>query len=125
MRVSTGATAFYYERGHLLETYVLHELRAWQNRAATGGELAYWRTPSGSEVDFIWQRGGTAAGIEVKASDRWRPGAGNALAQLRETRRIRRAFGVYLGRAPLRDGPVDVLPLHVFLDRLSAGEVLG
>ena len=37
------------ERGPLLETYVLHELRAWMNRSGTGGQLA----PSRSEVDFI------------------------------------------------------------------------
>jgi hypothetical protein len=33
---------------------VLHELRAWIGIANIGGKLAYWRTPSGSEVDFIW-----------------------------------------------------------------------
>jgi predicted AAA+ superfamily ATPase len=55
------------ERGALLETYVLGELRAWLDVASAGGQLAYWRTPSGSEVDFVWSRGSRAVGIEVKA----------------------------------------------------------
>jgi len=113
------------ERGHLLETYVLHELRAWVNRSGCGGQLAYWRTPSGSEVDFIWSRAGKAVGIEVKAASRWRRGDGAALKQLREDLHVRRAFGVYLGREALRDGPIDVLPLRQFLLRLAAGRVLG
>jgi predicted AAA+ superfamily ATPase len=113
------------ERGHLLETYVLHELRAWVNRSGCGGQLAYWRTPSGSEVDFVWSRAGTVVGIEVKAANRWRRGDGAALKQLREDKHVRRAFGVYLGREALRDGPIDVLPLQQFLLRLAAGRVLG
>ncbi len=112
------------ERGHLLETYVLHELRAWMNRSGCGGQLVYWRTPSGSEVDFIWTRAGTAVGIEVKAASRWRRGDGAALKQLREEQHVRRSFGVYLGRETLRDGPIDVVPLRQFLRRLTAGGVL-
>ncbi|MFN0063177.1 MAG: DUF4143 domain-containing protein [Myxococcaceae bacterium] len=60
------------ERGHLLETLVLHELRAYQNVSNCGGNLAYWRTPYGSEVDLVWTRGKESVAIEVKASTRWR-----------------------------------------------------
>ena len=113
------------ERGHLLETYVLHELRAWVNRSGCGGQLAYWRTPSGSEVDFIWSRAGTAVGIEAKAASRWRRGDGAALKHLRQDKHVRRGFGVYLGREVLRGGPLEVLPLPQFLRQLAAGRVLG
>ena len=113
------------ERGPLLETWVLHELRAWLNRSGAGGSLAYWRTPSGSEADFVWTRGRTAVGIEVKCATRWRRGDGAALAQLRAGGVVRRAFGVYLGSTALRDGDVEVLPLAAFLARLGAGEALG
>jgi predicted AAA+ superfamily ATPase len=58
------------ERGFLLETWVLRELRAAMAFHNTGGQLHYWRTPGGSEVDFIWTRGARTVGIEVKASDR-------------------------------------------------------
>ncbi len=112
------------ERGSLLETYVLHELRAWMNRSGCGGSLAYWRTPSGSEVDFVWTRAAKVVGIEVKSSKRWRRGDGAVLAALHEDGKIRRALAVYLGRERLRDGPVHVLPLAQFLGQLYEGKAL-
>jgi predicted AAA+ superfamily ATPase len=113
------------ERGVLLETYVLHELRAWMNLSGSGGQLAYWRTPSGSEVDFIWTRAKRSVGIEVKSATRWRDRDGAALAQLLEEKAVGRAFGVYLGQSRLRDGRLDVLPISDFLRELHAGNVLG
>jgi predicted AAA+ superfamily ATPase len=113
------------ERGALLETYVLGELRAWLNLTEAGGQLAYWRTPSGSEVDFVWSRGGRAVGIEVKASARWRSGDSCALHEMLARRVVRRGFGVYLGEAPLADGKIQVLPVRAFLNRLVEGEVVG
>ncbi len=112
------------ERGHLLETYVLHELRAWIDRGGTGGELSYWRTPHGSEVDFVWTRGARSVGIEVKAATKWRREDGAALVELAETKRIQRAFGVYRGEQALKIGKLLVLPVEEFLRRLAAGEVL-
>jgi predicted AAA+ superfamily ATPase len=113
------------ERGSLLETYVLHEVRAWMNRSGCGGQLSYWRTPSGTEVDFVWSRGATSVGIEVKAASRWRRGDATALAQLLGAKTVRRAYGVYLGRERLRQDGVLVLPLVDFLARLSGGDVIG
>ena len=34
-------------------------------------------------------------------------------------------YGVYLGDRPLRDGPIQVLPLHAFLRELGSGRVLA
>ena len=112
------------ERGVLLETLVFHELRAQIAYAAIGGELAYYRTPSGTEIDFIWTRARTAIGIEVKASERWRPEFARALNELKASGAIHRAFAVYLGDRPLQDGAVRVLPIAAFLRELAAGRVL-
>lgn len=112
------------ERGHLLETLVLHELRAAISIANIGGTLSYWRTPSGSEVDFVWTRGAKSVGIEVKASTTWRSEFGVSLEEMRAERVVQRAFGVYLGREALKRKGVDVLPLVEFLRRLAVGEVL-
>ncbi len=113
------------ERGALLETYLLHELRAWLERSRGSGQLAYWRTPSGSEVDFIWSRGSTRVGIEVKATKRWRREDAAPLAELLREKAIGRAFGVYLGTEPLIQDRVRVLPLRQFLGQLAAGRVIG
>jgi len=113
------------ERGTLLETFVFHELRAQMAYAAIGGELAYYRTPSGTEIDFIWTRARAAIGIEVKASERWRPEFARALNELHANGVIRRAFGVYLGARPMQDGAVRVLPIAAFLRELAGGRVLA
>jgi predicted AAA+ superfamily ATPase len=113
------------ERGPLLETWVLHELRAAIAFQGLGGELHYWRTPSGSEVDFVWTRGRRAVGIEVKAAARWRPADGAALRGLVEAGVLTAGYGVYTGSVELKDGAVRVLPLMSFLRRLASGDVLG
>lgn len=113
------------EREHLLETWVFHELRAWINDASLGGELSYWRVQSGLEVDFVWQRGDERVGIEVKASERWRPEDGAGLRALHEATGLTRAIVVYLGDRPLKDGPIEVWPFTEFIGRLTSGAVLG
>ena len=113
------------ERGALLETLVFHELRAQIAYSGCGGELSYYRTASGSEVDFVWTRGRHAVGIEVKASARWRPEYGRPLADLHRAGVATGCYGVYLGDRLLQDGPIRVLPLHAFLRELARGRVLA
>jgi len=113
------------ERGALLETLVFHELRAQIAYSGCGGELSYYRTASGSEVDFVWTRGRHAVGIEVKASARWRPEYGRPLADLHRAGAATGCYGVYLGDRLLQDGPIRVLPLQAFLRELARGRVLA
>jgi predicted AAA+ superfamily ATPase len=112
------------ERGPLLETFVLHELRAQIAYGDCGGELFYWRTPSGNEVDFVWTRGRAAVGIEAKSSTRWRSDDGRGLKDLVASGVVQRCFGIYLGDRPVKDGPIDVLPALDFFRVLAAGRVL-
>lgn len=112
------------ERGTLLETLVFHELRAQIAYAGLGGSLSYYRTPAGTEVDFVWSRGSRAVGIEVKASGRWRPEFGRALAELHGAGVLSDCVGVYLGERPLQAGPARVLPLQAFARELAAGRIL-
>lgn len=106
------------ERGHLLETLVLGELRAFLVRADVGGALSYWRTPSGSEVDFVWSRGPRAVGIEVKATRRYRTADGATLARLVAEGVLQKGAVVYLGAEPQRDGAIEVVPLSHLPERL-------
>ncbi len=112
------------ERGMLLETLIFHELSAQIAYSDCGGELSYYRTPSGTEIDFVWMRAGHAVGIEVKATTRWRPEFNRALVELQANGVIASAWGVYLGDRSLRAGPVRVLPLQAFLAELASGKVL-
>jgi uncharacterized protein len=112
------------ERGALLETLVFHELRAHIAYSGIGGDLSYWRTPSGSEVDFIWSRGRSRIAIEVKATPRWRAEDARALKELHALGVVSGCFGIYSGERRLQDGPLTVLPWSEFVRDLSAGKVL-
>ena len=113
------------ERGALLETLVLHELRAAMSVHNAGGDLSYWRTPAGVEVDFIWRRGRRAVGVEVKASARWRREDAAVLRQLMDEKVLTAGCLVYGGSEVLRDRGVDVLPLEAFARRVARGDLFG
>ncbi len=113
------------ERGYLLETLVLHELRSRMNISGCGGEIFYWGTPSQSEIDFIWVRGKKAVAVEVKASPVWKKGYGGTLNQMFYEKRIQRCFGVYLGGVRLKDQAVDVLPVKEFMKELAGAKILA
>lgn len=113
------------EVGGLFETLTFHELRAYQNRTAIGGDFSYWRTPSGSEVDFIWKQGKTLVAMEVKATEKWKSEYGKSLKELSASLGIKACFGVYLGKEKLKDGPLTIFPYAQFLKELSRGNILG
>ncbi len=103
----------------------MHELRAYLSYLGVGGELSYFRTAAGLEIDFIWSRGKRHVGIEVKASERWRSEDKKALASALADGIIDKAFAVYLGDAPLRDGDIQVFPVQQFVDALYAGKIIA
>lgn len=113
------------ERGALLESLVLHELRAAMSVHNAGGDLSYWRTPAGVEVDFIWRRGRRAVGVEVKASARWRREDAAVLRQLMDEKVLTTGYLVYGGSEVLRDRGVDVLPFEEFARRAAQGDLFA
>src|SRR5439155_8110059 len=58
--------------GVLLEHLLLHELHSYLHYRAVKGSLGYWATPSGTEVDFVWWRGGRIVAIEAKYAREFR-----------------------------------------------------
>jgi predicted AAA+ superfamily ATPase len=128
VRALRGATREPLERaegGPLLETLVLHELRAHMAIAGTGGEITYWGTPSGGEIDFIWRRGKRAVGIEVKASNRYRSEDAATLREFLQRKLLGSAYVVYDGRDVLQDGGITVLPVAELMRRLARGDVIA
>ena len=84
----------------------------------------YWRTPSQTEIDFIWTRGKKAIGFEVKSVPIWKKEYGSTLNQLFEENRIQKCFGIYLGNARLKEHAVPVLPLVEFMKDIARGKIL-
>ncbi len=70
--------------GAHLENLVLADLLAWRDARLEHAEVAYWRTASGEEVDFVVEAGGRLLPIEVKAGARPRLGDAARLRSFRE-----------------------------------------
>jgi len=107
-----------------MPSFLFHELRAHNDYQRLGGTLQFWRTPGGTEVDFVWTRGGERVAIEVKSTPRWKAEFGNGILSLAEHTKLTRAFGVYLGQERQKHGALHILPLAAFLEELYAGRVL-
>jgi predicted AAA+ superfamily ATPase len=106
------------EFGQAFETVIMHELVSYRNYRS-GEPLAYWRSTSGFEVDFIL---GDHTAIEVKASQHIDGRDLKPLRALGEEGTLRRLVCVSLERHARRVGDVMVLPWREFLAALWAGE---
>ena len=113
------------DRGFLLETFVLHELRAHIEYADLGYPVRYWRTHDGAEVDFVVETDRGPVLIEVKSGARWEAKFGAGIARFRaEYSGVRDAVGVYCGTRALRQDGLRVLPWKTFLKELAEGSIL-
>ena len=110
-----------FERGILFENFVYNELRAAAHYLDVGGEIFYYRTPAGIEVDLIWSRGTKAMGIEIKSATEWRSEYGKGLHGLLEQGKIQAAYGVYRGTRAFSDSRINILPFEGFSRRLFDG----
>jgi predicted AAA+ superfamily ATPase len=107
------------EFGDAFEAYIHHELRTYLDYAGRG-ELAYWRSKSGFEVDFILN---DRTAIETKAKDPVGQRDLRGLEALREEGLLKRYVVASLEKRPRRTGRIEVLPWQLFLDQLWAGEL--
>jgi hypothetical protein len=112
------------ERGFLLETLVLHELRAAQ---------AYpeHRRPAPLLAHALGHGGGLR--LDARGQVRWHRSEGFPVVEARARRRPETPAGrrspecrarVYTGTAELKDGPLRVWPVATFLRQLAAGSIL-
>jgi len=114
------------ELGPLLETFILHELRAYLSYTGRHYTPHFWRTYDGTEVDVLCETADGFVAIEIKAGARWEKRFNRGLHRVREELGAgrTRCYGLYLGeRAALWD-EVSVMPVLDFLNRLWNGEVL-
>ena len=117
-KIAVGGETF----GKAFEHLVLQELVAHRHYSGVGYEIAYWRTSSGLEVDFVL--GDKDVAIEVKATDRAAAHHFRGLTAFREDYRVRRAILVTLDPRPRETDGITVLPWRVFFERLWGGEIV-
>ncbi len=108
------------EFGKAFEHYILMELRAWNSYRALDLPLAFWRTASGLEVDFVV--GDFDMAIEVKGSARVHDGDLSSLRALCGEQTVKHPLVVCLETEVRKtaDG-IEVLPWNIFLDQLWMG----
>ncbi len=106
------------EFGQGFETYLFHELTSYRDYVS-GEPLAYWRSTSGFEVDFIL---GDHTAVEVKAKHTISTNDLKSLVALAEEKRLKRYLCVSLEPRPRHLGVVTVLPWREFLDALWDGK---
>jgi predicted AAA+ superfamily ATPase len=105
------------EFGEAFESYVLHELSAYEDYVG-GAALAYWRSTSNFEVDFVLA---DRTAIEVKAKDPVADRDLRGLRALREERLLRDYVVVSLEARPRAVDGIRVLPWRQFLEELWDG----
>lgn len=110
--------------GAALEGLVAQQLRAWIDYSGNGLDLYFWRTKSGSEVDFVlYGRDGFWA-VEVKHSAQIRPADLRGLKAFREDYPEAELRLVYRGEETLRIDGILCLPCNEFLLGLIPGQPL-
>jgi predicted AAA+ superfamily ATPase len=100
--------------GEAFETWLFHELRSYADYT-DHPSLAYWRSTSNFEVDFILA---DRTAIEVKAKDVISARDLRGLKSLRDENLLDTYVLVCLERLPRTEDGIRILPWQVFLDML-------
>lgn len=110
--------------GILLEHWIHHELKSYLAYGVKKGSLGFWKTPSGSDIDFLWWYGKKMAAIEVKSSKKFKREFLNGIHSFQEKKSLHSSWVVYLGEEVLNFEGTFVVPVRTFLRKLHAGEII-
>ena len=102
------------EFGDAFETYIAHELRSYVDYKGAG-DLCYWRSTSGYEVDFVVADN---LALEVKAKANLSSNDLKGLRALREEGKLEHYVAVTLEKRPRTVDGIRILPWSDFLDQL-------
>jgi predicted AAA+ superfamily ATPase len=108
--------------GKAFEHWVAMELRAHAHYSGRNYPLAYWRTTSGYEVDFVLGDGEIA--VEVKSTDLADERHARGLKAFDEEYAPRRLMIVSQDREPRRMGKIEVFPWKQFMETLWGNDLI-
>lgn len=118
--------------GYALETWILHEVRAYNSYSRMRRELYFYALPSDLDIDLLIETKkqthsavAEIVGIEIKSSKTWKREWEKPLRELASERKckVKKMIGVYRGGEELHFDGFDVYPVEEFLLRLHQGEV--
>ena len=108
------------EYGRAFESWLLHEMRSFADTSRRDAEIAYWRTRTGLEVDFVI---GTEAAVEAKTTRAAARSDLKGLKAIAEEATFRRRILVCdEPRRRIVDG-IEILPWREFIGELWSGAV--
>ncbi len=119
-------------KGIALENMIYHELRVYNLTQHRNRPISFYRTGSGSEIDFVIEtrkrRPSSNAHIvclEVKLAEKWDRKWERSMRSLSKSDRIHvdKMIGIYTGKRTYHFDGIDVLPVEDFLERLHQGDV--
>jgi uncharacterized protein len=119
-------------QGLALETLIFHELRVFNETSRKLRPIAYYRTATGVEVDFIIKTGRRSqkakprvVAVEVKRAGTWRREWEAPMRSLAAQQGVivEKMIAVYTGSRSYRFDDLDVWPVERFIHALHGGEV--
>ncbi len=119
-------------KGYALETLLLHELRVHNHTQGKHRDIAFYRTASGSEVDFIIETRKRQLSspayivcLEVKSASKWKREWEKPMRSLTQNSKliVDKMIGVYKGTRRYQYSDIDVMPVFTFLQELHQGNI--
>lgn len=117
-KIAEGGESF----GKAFEHFIFQEIWAHGRYSGLDYPVAYWRTASQLEVDFIL--GDHELAVEVKATDSADDRHLRGLRAFQEEYKVREAILVSRDAKPRRMGNIRVLPWSLFLEELWSGKLM-
>lgn len=117
--------------GYLFETYLLHEVRAYNEYAGKKRELFFYGINNSFEIDLIIQlkkktisTPEEVIAVEFKYQEKWKQGYNRPLNSFGDNSKIKvkKVMGVYCGKLKLVFDDIVVYPVEQFLELLWEGE---
>ncbi|MFH0947487.1 MAG: DUF4143 domain-containing protein [Elusimicrobiota bacterium] len=104
--------------GSALEGLVAQHLMAWNSYSGEKNKVNFWRTASGSEVDFVVYGEKVFWAIEVKNTSKIRPEDLRALSSFKEDYPESTAYFLYRGKERIMKNGILCIPCDEFLSKL-------
>ncbi len=119
--------------GFQLETFILNEVRAYNEYSRRKRDLYHYALSGGRDIDLIIQlekkttsKSDRVVAIEFKLKNKWDSGWTKQLEEFRAWKgasSVEKLIGVYTGEQRLKIGNVEVFPVDGFLKALHSGEI--
>lgn len=114
------------EEGHLLETFLVNEIRAYISYSKLHYPLYFWRSHDGVEVDILCETDRGFLALEIKSGTRWDKRYNNGFNRIRSELGPEKVtcYGLYQAEREQTWDSITIMPVSSFLRRLWSGDII-